>query len=329
MAKPASQRTQRTTRDQDARLRQLTILDTLRGWTIPLIALGVAVAAWPASIAGLIDPALALQIAAVCLLIAAFHMGVAEFIDERTTAATAATLVAFGLLYAFTVWEPLADKLSPGPEIFSGDLQLHAGAPTRVPIAGQAGKYRVVIEGRLGESTEHATRSAHYQVNVATDGADTQVLENDFTDRWSQRRSGRRGTTTVHTSHTAHEYGVTSPTGADLQLSLASLSPGAHDLVAVKVYRDTFLAPLFVGLGVAITVAAVVIDFWRYTDPGDLLLTSITLGALFAVASFRRFAPPHPGFGDLAFNGAVGAIGGVIAGRILGRVAHAVRRRNA
>src|SRR5689334_10850059 len=31
MAKPASQRTQRTTRDQDARLRQLTILDTLRG----------------------------------------------------------------------------------------------------------------------------------------------------------------------------------------------------------------------------------------------------------------------------------------------------------
>ena len=29
-------------------------------------------------------------------------------------------------------------------------------------------------------------------------------------------------------------------------------------------------------------------------------------GALLAVASFRRFAPPHPGFGDLAFNGAGG-----------------------
>jgi hypothetical protein len=328
MAKPASQRTQRTTRDQDARLRHLTILDTLRGWTIPLIALGVALAAWPASIAGLIDPAPALEIATVCLLVAAFHMGVAEFIDERTTAATAATLIAFGLLYAFIVWEPLADKLSPGPEIFSGDLQLHAD-PTRVPIAGQAGKYRLVVEGRLGESTDHATRSAHYQVDVAADGAGTQVLENDFTDRWSQRRSGRRGSTTVHTSHTAHEYGVTSASGADLQLSLASLSPGAHDAVSVKVYRDTFLTPLFVGLGVALTIAAVVIDFWRYTDPGDLLLTSVTLGALFAVASFRRFAPPHPGFGDLAFNGAVGAIGGVLFGRILARVAHAVRPRSA
>jgi hypothetical protein len=328
MAKPASQRTQRTTQNQDARLRQLTILDTLRGWTIPLIALGVALAVWPASIAEVIDTPLALEIATVCLLVAAFHMGVAEFIDERTTAATAATLVAFGLLYAFTVWEPLADKLNPGPEIFSGELKLNA-EPTRVPIAGQTGKYRVVVEGRLGESNEHATRSAHYQVSVATDGAGPQVLENDFTDRWSQRRSGRRGSTTVHTSHTAHEYGVTSPSGADLQLSLASLSPGAHDVVGVKVYRDTFLTPLFVGLGVALTVAAMAIDFWRYTDPGDLLLTSITLGALFAVVSFRRFAPPHPGFGDLAFNGAVGAIGGVIAGRILARVSHAVRHRTA
>ena len=71
-----------------------------------------------------------------------------------------------------------------------------------------------------------------------------------------------------------------------------------------------------------------VIDFWRYTDSGDLLLISITLGAMFAVASFRRFAPPHPGFGDLAFNGAVGAIGGVVAGRVPARITHAVRARN-
>ena len=326
MAKPASQRTQRSTRDHDTRLRQLTILDSLKGWTIPLVAFGVALAAWPASIAGLIDTVPALEIAAVCLLVAALHAGVAEFFDERTTAATAATLVAFGLLYLFTAWTPFADKLNPGAEVFAGDLQLH-GTATRVPVGGQAGNYRVVIEGRLGESTEHATRSAHYAVNVATDGAPPQVLENDFTDRWSQRRSGRRGMSTVHTSHTAHEYGVSSPGGSDLQLTLDSLSPGAHDMVAVRVYRDTFMTPLFVGLGVALTGAAMVIDLWRYTDAGDLLLTSVTLGALFAVASFRRFAPPHPGFGDLAFNGAVGAIGGVIAGRVLARVAHAVQSR--
>ena len=169
MAKPASQRTQRPTRDHDTRLRKLTILDTLKGWTMPLIALGIALASWPASIAGLIDTAPALEIAAACLLVAALHMGFAEFIDERTTAATAATLVAFGLLYAFTTWAPLADKLNPGPEIFAGDLQLH-GTPVRVATAGQAGNYRLVVEGRLGETTEHATRSAHYQVNVAARG---------------------------------------------------------------------------------------------------------------------------------------------------------------
>ena len=328
MAKRATESTRRSTRDHDARLRQLTILDTLRGWTIPMIALGVALVAWPASIAGLVETTVALEIAAACLLVAALHMGLAEFSDERTTPATAATLAAFTLLYAFTTWAPLADQLDPGAAIFTGELQLH-GTPTRVPVAEGPGKYRVVVEGRLGDGTERATRSAHYQVDVAADGAATQVLEDDFTDRWSQRRSGRRGVATVHVAHTAHEHRVTSPNGADLQLSLASLSPGAHDAVGVKVYRDTFATPLFVGLGVALTAAAMVIDFWRFADPGDLLLTSVTLGALLAVASFRRFAPPHPGFGDLVFNGAVGAIGGVIVGRVLTRVVRTVRARSA
>jgi hypothetical protein len=85
--------------------------------------------------------------------------------------------------------------------------------------------------------------------------------------------------------------------------------------------------PLPVGLGVALTAAAIVVDGWRFTDPQELLLSTITLGALLAVASFRRFAPPHPGFGDMAFNGAVGAIAGMIGGRFLVRVVKAVRRR--
>ena len=328
MAKRATDGTRRSTRDHDARLRQLTVLDAVKGWTIPLIAFGVALVAWPASVAGLVGTTVALEIAAACLLVAALHMGLAEFSDERTSAATAATLAAFALLYSFTTWTPFADRLDPGPAIFTGELQLH-GAPAHVPAAGGPGAYRVVVEGRLGDGTEHATRSAHYQVNVAADGAGTQVLEDDFTDRWSQRRSGRRGVANVHVAHTAHEHRVTSPNGADLEMSLASLSPGAHDAVGVKVYRDTFATPLFVGLGVALTAAAMVIDFWRFTDPGDLLLTSVTLGALLAVASFRRFAPPHAGFGDLAFNGAVGAIGGVIAGRLLTYAARAARRRSA
>ena len=57
----------------------------------------------------------------------------------------------------------------------------------------------------------------------------------------------------------------------------------------MQIYHDTFPVPLFVGLGVALTAAAVVVDSWRFTDPQELLLSTITLGALLSVASFRRF----------------------------------------
>jgi hypothetical protein len=304
------------------------VMDAIKGWTIPLIAGGVAILTWPLSITELIETGPALAVAAVAVMIAALHAGLYDFVDERTTKATTATLLAFVALWLFVVFTPFEAKLNPGPELFAAQLPLHGRAVT-VPLGGTAGNYRVVVEGNFGASTEHASRSAHYQVEVTSNGRAEEPLEGDFVERWSQRRSGRRGVSTVHVSHTEQEHLVTSADGADLQLTLASLSPGAHDAVAVKVYRDTFPVALFIGLGVALTAAAVVVDSWRYTDPQDLLLTTITLGALLAVASFRRFAPPHPGFGDLAFNGAVGAVAGLIAGRILVRVVKAVRHRRA
>ena len=325
MAKTATQRSARPVRDHESKLRRLVVLDLLKGWTIPLIALGVAVLFWPLSIAGLVEAAPAIGVTAAALLVAALHTGLADFFDERTTTVTAATLIAFAALWAFVVYTPFEAKLSPGHELFAAQLPLH-GAPATVPIAGTAGNYRMVVEGNLGTSADHASRSAHYQIGVTADGSTAQTIEGDFSDRWSQRRSGRRGVSNVHVSHTAHEHPLTSENGADFHVALESLSPGAHDAVGVRIYRDTFPAPLFIGLGTALAAAAIVIDTWRFTDPQDLLLTSITLGSLLAVASFQHFAPPHPGFGDLAFNGAVGAIAGVAGGRVLARVGQALRK---
>lgn len=45
------------------------------------------------------------------------------------------------------------------------------------------------------------------------------------------------------------------------------------------------------------------------------------------VASFRRIAPPHPGFGDLAFDGAGGALAATVAGRVLRHAGRLVRGR--
>jgi len=325
MAKTATPRSVRPVRDHDSKLRKLVLLDLLKGWTIPLLALGIAVLFWPLSIAGLVEATPAIGAAGAALLVAALHTGLADFLDERTTTVTAATLLAFAALWAFVVYTPFEAKLSPGRELFAAQLPLHA-APVTVPLAGTAGSYRMVVEGSLGSGTDHSSRSAHYQIGATAGGDPAQTIAGDFSDRWSERRSGRRGVSTVHVSHTEHEHLLASASGDDLHLELQSLSPGAHDAVGVRLYRETFPAPLFVALGSALTAAAIVIDTWRFADPEELLLTTITLGSLLAVASFRRFAPPHPGFGDLAFNGAVGAIAGVIGGRVLARIGQALKK---
>lgn len=313
---PTGRRTRTAPPRQERQIRRIVLLDKLGGSTVPMVAGGIAILAWPLSVAGLIATTPALVLSGAASLVLLLHVGLADFVDERTSRATAATLVAFAALWAFVVFEPFSAKLGHGPEVFAGDLTLDA-APVAVSLGGRAGNYDLVVEGKLGSGLDHASRSARYRIDVASDGAPAQRLSGEFTDRWSERRSGRRGVSAVHVSHTERAHVVRSASGGDLQLSLESLSPGAHDAVGVHLYRDTFPAPLFVALGTAVTVAAIVIDGWRFTDPRELLLTTITLGALIAVASFRRFAPPHPGFGDLAFNGAVGAVTGTVAGRVL------------
>jgi hypothetical protein len=306
----------------------MMLLDLLKGWTIPLVAGGVALVVWPLSIAEVIEPAPAMAIAGIAMMVAALHSGLYDFVDERTNKATIAALAAFVALWLFVVYTPFEAKLDPGPELFAAQLPLH-GQSVTVPVGGIPGDYTVIIDGNLGSTAEHASRSAHYQVDVTVDGGPNQNLEGDFVERWTQRRSGRRGVSTVHVSHTEQEHQVTSPTGGDLHLALDTLSPGAHDAVGIKVYRNAFPKILFIGLGVALTAAAMMVDSWRYTEPEELLLTSITLGALLSVIFFRRFAPPNPGFGDVAFNAAIGGIGGLIGGRILVRVVKAVRRSRA
>ncbi|MEW6270738.1 MAG: hypothetical protein AB1689_15755 [Thermodesulfobacteriota bacterium] len=321
MAKKGRPRPARPARDHERQLRRLVILDRLRGAAVPLLAIGVAVAAWPLAVAGLLDVTLGVTIAGAAVMVAALHAGLSEFADERTTAATAATLLAFAALWWFVVFGSFRDEIDPGAELFAARLSL-AGRAVTAPLHGIPGDYRVVVEGELDASGAHASRSAHYRVALTEDGGGGQALEGDFSDRWSTRRSGRRGVASVHVARTADKH-IVHAGGGDLHLALESLGPGAHDAVSVRLYPERFSTTLLVGLATALTAAAMVIDSWRAVDPGELLLTSITLGAVFAVASLRRFAPPHPGFGDLAFNGAIGAIAGTGAGRAL---VHALRR---
>src|SRR5690242_2414555 len=95
------------------------VLDFLKGWTIPLIAGGVALLTWPLAMAEEVETGPALVVAGAAVMVAALHGGLCDFFDERTTGVTAATLIAFAALWLFVVFTPFELKLNPGPEVFT------------------------------------------------------------------------------------------------------------------------------------------------------------------------------------------------------------------
>jgi hypothetical protein len=70
---------------------------------------------------------------------------------------------------------------------------------------------------------------------------------------WGKQRLGRRGST---------RFAVDDSSGGDLHVALESLGEGGRSVTA-RIYRPAFPDWLFVGLGVALTAVAALIDSWR------------------------------------------------------------------
>jgi hypothetical protein len=300
------------------------VLDALRGWTIPLVGVFTAILMWLLATVDLLATPTALEVATVAAFVAAAHAGLNEFLEERTTAATAATLVAFLALFAFATLGPLFEFLKPGPPLASAEL--HRGDPeVALPVGGVPGTYRITLEGHLDQASGQVARTIPYRIGVATGKEEPTVLEGEFTERWGKQRLGRRGSASVHIVRGDAQYAFRDETGDDIRLSLQSIGEGAHSVTA-EVYRSAFPTWLSIAFGVALTAAAILIDSWRETASADLPLTTTTLCALFAVAAIRRFASPHPHFGDLVFHGGVGTVAGFLTGSILARGKRTLRR---
>lgn len=302
----------------DRAIRRAMVLDSVRGWTIPLVAILGVVLLWVLGAVGVIEMPRALEIAAAALLVLALHTGANDFIHERTSPATATTLLAFSALLAFVALGPLYEFLVPGAPLAT--VELHAGdAEAVLPLGGIAGAYRLVLDGHLTPSGGQVTRTIPYKLRVSADGGEPQSFEGEFSERWGRQRLGRRGSATVHVVRGSTQFQIDDSSGGDLHVALESLGEGGSSVTA-QVYRLAFSTWLFVGLGVALTAAAALIDSWRETGATELMLTTTTLCVLFAVASIRRFASPHPEFGDFFFHGGVGAIVGLATGRLLASV---------
>ena len=319
-AKTAVTRAKRT----EQAIRHAVVMDWLRGWTLPLVGIFTAILMWLLATVSLIEMSTGLEIAAVSLFVAAVHAGVHEFLDERTTAATAATLVAFVALLAFVALGPLHEFLKPGPPLATAEL--HRGDPeVALPVGGLAGTYRITLEGHLDQTGGQVTRTVPYRLGVTTGTNEPDVLEGEFSERWGRQRLGRRGSAQVHIVRGGTQHVVTDGTGDDLRLSLQSIGEGAHSVTA-EVHRSSFPDWLFFGLGLALTAAAILVDSWREAGAGNLPLTLVTLCMVFAVAAIRRFAAPHPQFGELIFYGGVGTVGGFLTGSVVSRAKRALGR---
>jgi len=326
MAKTAKTTKTPVTRAQrtEQAIRRAVVLDALRGWTIPLVGIATAIIMWLLATVALIETSTAVEVAAVALLLAAIHAGVHEFLDERTTGATAACLAAFVAVLAFVAIGPLHEFLKPGRPVATAEL--HRGDPeVALPVGGVAGTYRIALEGHLDEAGGMVTRTVPYRLSVVTGKGEPTFFEGEFSERWGKQRLGRRGSTSVHIVRASTQHVLSDSTGDDLRLSLQSIGEGAHSVTA-DVYRSSFPAWLFFGLGFALTAVAVLIDSWRQAGGSDLQLTTVTLCALLAVAAVRRFASPHPQFGDLIFYGGVGTVAGFLVGNILSRAKRLVGR---
>jgi hypothetical protein len=307
-----------------ADIQRYLLLERLRGPIIPSVAAGIAVLLMVLANAGAIDARPALTVSSAMLLLLALFFGLSDFLDLRVTRATALSAIAFAVAFGVVTYYPMFTAINWPPPIGGGDIKVKGPAVT-VPLAGARGDYRLVVEGHLPPSADHAAHSEHYRIKIAHGATSDELLDGDFSDRWGTQRLGRRGTAPVHIERTMNKHDIQSPGGEDFKISLDELAGTGSDVVTVRVYPAAFPTVAFAVLGVMLTAFAWLLDTWRPDGPSDSVATTATLSALLGVAAFRHFAPPQPGFGDLLFNGSLGVLGGYVVGWVLWRATSALR----
>ncbi len=310
---------------QQVNIGRALFFEALHGWIVPLGVGGLGLSAWVAYNIEIIRPESAVTLGGGLALLVALYVGLRRYLDERTARPAALLVAGFSAVWALITFIPFYRAVNLPPPVLATELRAAAPA-VPVPLHGQAGPYRVVVEGHFRPTEEHNSRSAHYRMLIGGSAGD-QALEGDFTERWGRQRLGRRGSAPVQRLHDIGQHAVESPDGADLTLALESMSPTATDSVTVRVYPATFPNNLFAGLSVLLVAAALIVDALQGFDPGSPIMTCTTLCALFGVYAFRSFAAARPGFGDLLVYGALGSVAGMGLGTVLWRIARPSLRR--
>jgi hypothetical protein len=314
---------------QSAPLTQMLVLDALRTWVIPTLAVVVGLATFIVYNIGGLTEASAVTIVGGAALLTVLFVGMRGFFEDEdeVNGRLLGALGLFTLLFAVSAFFPFYRTLDPGTPVFSTELK--RGAAATLPLHDKPGHYSVIFEGHFLPVEGQQNRTAAYNVVVGHEGTTDRVLTGSFNQEWrSQRIGAGRRSSMVPSLHQTNEVRdvIDDADGRDLTMTLTDLSPGVRDSLSVRLYAESVPAWVFAAVGVLTLAAAVLIDSWRPKGASEGLLGTLTAATLVSVVIFGRATVTTPGFPQLIIAVLVGALIGAIAGSVLSRLAQPLKK---
>jgi len=312
---------------QSAPLTQMLILDALRTWVIPTLAVVVGLVIFVVYNIGALDEGPAVTIVGGVALLTILFTGVRGFLEDMPSGVLLGLLVLFTVLFVSGAFYPFYRTLNPGTPDFSAELK--RGVVATLPLHTRPGHYNVIFEGHFLPVEGQQNRTATYSVALGHDSATDRVMAGVFSQEWRSQRigAGRRSSIipALHQSNETRET-IDDPEGRDLTMTLTDLSQGVRDSVSVRLYAEIIPQWVFAVVGVLALATAVLIDSARPKGASDGLLGTLTASTLVSVAIFVRSTVATPGFPQLVIAALVGTLVGAIVGSILWRLTFPLKK---
>jgi len=314
---------------QTAPLTRMIVLDALRSWVIPTVAMTTGFVIFVLYNVDVVDVDVAVTTVGALALAVTLFYGLRGFFDDDLSPALIGVMTAFVALWGASAVYPFYRVMSPGEPLFQTSLT-RSGPAVTVPLRGKPGRYRFIVEDHFLAATEGRTnRTAAYKIALGHEGTTDRLLEGTFSQEWGSQRVGAgRRSSLVPVMHetTQHLDLIEDPEGRDLTVQLTELSAGVGDHVRLRVYTESISTPILVALGVLAIAVAVLLDGWRPKGVSEGLLSTLSLATLLSVVVFRNSSVATPGFPQLIVASLVGTLAGGVGASLLWRLTQPLRK---
>ncbi len=314
---------------QTAPLTRMIVIDALRSWVLPTLAIGIGLVVFVLYNVDLVDEAVAVTTIGALALLVLLFFGLRSFTEQSVDATLGAVLITFAVLWSASTFYPFYRARNPGTPVFSAKLSRNGG-PVTVPLQGKPGHYNMMVSGHFTPVEGRQNRTATYRIALGYDGSTDHVLEGIFNEEWRSQRigTGRRSSVVPVKSQTTQVLAaVDDPQGRNLTLTLTDLSPTVGDTVTVDFYKEIVPLPVLIALGVLSLAGASLVDAYRPKGTGEGLMGTLTVATLVAIVVFRASSAAAPGFPQLVVATLLGTLAGAIGGSILWRLTLQLKKR--